>query len=159
MGSVRPLKTIKKVNIIKKQKITFIRGIPGSGKTTIAQKLNAELVEADMFFINKDGEYKHDKRFIKDAHSWCQQEMKRLLLAGHNVVVANTFIKKWEVENYLKLAQSLGLDLEVEVIEAKGRYQNVHGVPNEIVERMRNQYQTFVLVQMCNSENSKLDMA
>ncbi|MEZ9765626.1 AAA family ATPase [Vibrio splendidus] len=144
---------------MKKQKITFIRGIPGSGKTTIAQKLNAELVEADMFFINKDGEYKHVKRFIKDAHSWCQQEMKRLLLAGHNVVVANTFIKKWEVENYLKLAQSLGLDLEVEVIEAKGRYQNVHGVPNEIVERMRNQYQPFVLVQMWNSENSQLDMA
>ncbi|MFC1234409.1 AAA family ATPase [Vibrio sp. F74] len=144
---------------MRKQIITFIRGIPGSGKTTIAQKLNAELVEADMFFINKDGEYKHDKRFIKDAHSWCQQEMKRLLLAGHNVVVANTFIKKWEVENYLKLAQSLGLDLEVEVIEAKGRYQNVHGVPDEIVERMRNQYQPFVLVQMWNSENSKLDMA
>lgn len=144
---------------MKKQKITFIRGIPGSGKTTIAQKLNAELVEADMFFINKDGEYKHVKRFIKDAHSWCQQEMKRLLLAGHNVVVANTFIKKWEVENYLKLAQSLGLDLEVEVIEAKGRYQNVHGVPSEIVERMRNQYQPFVLVQMWNSENSQLDMA
>ncbi|MEZ9585747.1 AAA family ATPase [Vibrio cyclitrophicus] len=144
---------------MKKQKITFIRGIPGSGKTTIAQKLNAELVEADMFFIHKDGEYKHDKRFIKDAHSWCQQEMKRLLLAGHNIVVANTFIKKWEVENYLKLAQSLGLDLEVEVIEAKGRYQNVHGVPDESVERMRNQYQPFVLVQMWNSENNQLDMA
>lgn len=143
---------------MKKQKITFIRGIPGSGKTTIAQKLNAELVEADMFFIHKDGEYKHVKRFIKDAHSWCQQEMKRLLLAGHNVVVANTFIKKWEVENYLKLAQSLGLELEVEVIEAKGRYQNVHGVPDEVVERMRRQYESFELKLMLDSESSNLNL-
>ncbi|MEZ9398850.1 AAA family ATPase [Vibrio splendidus] len=128
-----------------KQKITLIRGIPGSGKTTMALEMDAALVEADQFFVNKDGEYHHDRRFIKDAHEWCQMEMKRLLLAGNDVVVANTFIKKWEILGYLKAVQSLGLDLDIEVLEASGEYPNVHGVPEDIVCRMKRQYEPFVL--------------
>ncbi len=128
-----------------KQKITLIRGIPGSGKTTIAHEMDAALVEADQFFVNKVGEYHHDRRLIKDAHEWCQMEMKRLLLAGNDVVVANTFIKKWEIVGYLKAVQSLGLDLDIEVLEAKGEYANVHGVPEDIVCRMKRQYEPFAL--------------
>ncbi|HCG7935015.1 TPA: ATP-binding protein [Vibrio parahaemolyticus] len=128
-----------------KQKITLIRGIPGSGKTTMALEMDAALVEADQFFVNKNGEYHHDRRFIKDAHEWCQMEMKRLLLAGNDVVVANTFIKKWEIVGYLKAVQSLGLDLDIEVLEARGEYANVHGVPKDIVCRMKRQYEPFVL--------------
>jgi tRNA uridine 5-carbamoylmethylation protein Kti12 len=124
-----------------RQKITFIRGIPGSGKTTMALKLNAKLVEADQFFENKDGEYKHNRRFIKDAHLWCQLEMKRLLLAGNDVVVANTFIKCWELEGYLKIVKSLELDIDVEVLEANGNFQNIHEVPEEIVARMKRQFE------------------
>ena len=128
-----------------KQKITLIRGIPGSGKTTLALEMDAALVEADQFFVHKDGKYHHDRRFIKDAHGWCQLEMKRLLLAGDDVVIANTFIKKWEIVGYLKAVQSLGLDLDIEVLEAKGEYANVHGVPEDIVCRMKRQFEPFAL--------------
>ncbi|MEZ9733277.1 AAA family ATPase [Vibrio cyclitrophicus] len=82
---------------MKKQKLTLIRGIPGAGKTTMASKLDARLVEADMFFVDKDGKYSHCPQYIKDAHAWCRLEMKRLLRAGYDVVVANTFIKGWEL--------------------------------------------------------------
>lgn len=59
-----------------RQKITFIRGIPGSSKTTMALKLNAKLVEAEQFFENRNSEYKQDRqRFIRDAHSWCQLDI------------------------------------------------------------------------------------
>lgn len=126
---------------MRRQKLTLIRGIPGSGKSTIASKLDAVLIEADQFFENRDGEYKFDRRFIKDAHAWCQFEMKRLLLAGNSVVVANTFVKRWEVERYLEIVHSLGLDIEIELLEAKGEFQNVHGVPNEVVARMKTQFE------------------
>ncbi len=128
-----------------KQKVTLIRGIPGSGKSTMALQMDATLIEADQFFVHKDGKYHHDRRFIKDAHAWCQLEMKRLLLAGDDVVIANTFIKKWEIVGYLKAVQSLGLDLDIEVLEARGEYANVHGVPEDIVCRMKRQYEPFVL--------------
>lgn len=107
--------------------------------------MDATLIEADQFFVHKDGKYHHDRRFIKDAHAWCQLEMKRLLLAGDDVVIANTFIKKWEIVGYLKAVQSLGLDLDIEVLEARGEYANVHGVPEDIVCRMKRQYEPFVL--------------
>lgn len=128
-----------------KQKVTLIRGIPGSGKTTMALDMDATLVEADQFFVHKDGKYRHDRRFIKDAHAWCQLEMKRLLLAGDDVVIANTFIEKWEIIGYLKAIQSLGLELDILVLEAKGEYPNVHGVPEEVVCRMKEQFEEFAL--------------
>lgn len=139
-----------------KQKITLIRGIPGSGKTTMALEMDATLIEADQFFVHKDGKYHHDRRFIKDAHAWCQLEMKRLLLAGDDVVIANTFIKKWEIVGYLKAVQSLGLDLDIEVLEARGEYANVHGVPEDIVCRMKEQYEEFALeTLMCSLRSNE----
>lgn len=89
-----------------------------------------------MFFIQENGDYVYQAQRIKDAHQWCQAETQRLLQQGFDVVVANTFIRKWEMQFYLDLADKL--DLELSIIEAKGRYQNIHGVPEAIVAQMRN---------------------
>jgi predicted kinase len=124
------------------QKLTLVRGIPGSGKSTYAKSLNSKLVETDQFFIDKDGTYQYENTLIKDAHNWCKLETKRLLKAGFNVVVANTFVKNWEMKFYKSLADDMGLDLEV--IEMTGNYPNVHGVPDAIVARMASQFETLV---------------
>ncbi|MCV5737299.1 ATP-binding protein, partial [Escherichia coli] len=80
-----------------KQTLTLVRGLPGSGKSTYAKTLDAVLVEADQFFINKNDTYQYDPALIKNAHAWCQLETKRLLRAEFDVVVANTFVKNWEM--------------------------------------------------------------
>jgi predicted kinase len=121
------------------QKLTLVRGIPGSGKSTYAKSLNSKLVEADQFFIDQDGTYQYDNTLIKDAHNWCKLETKRLLKAGFNVVVANTFVKNWEMKFYKSLADEMRL--EFEVVEMKGNYQNVHGVSDVIVARMASQFE------------------
>jgi len=141
---------------MKKQKLTLVRGVPGSGKTTLAKKIDAHLMEADLFFINQKGEYNFSSKLIKEAHAWCQLETKRMLRSGHSVVVANTFVRHWEMDFYLKLASKEGV--EVEIIEAQGNYKNVHGVSDEVVERMRNQYEPFVLKPIQGSESSQLSM-
>ncbi|WP_067587289.1 ATP-binding protein [Endozoicomonas ascidiicola] len=123
--------------------LILIRGVPGSGKTTKAKKEypNHVLYEADQYFTDLKGNYVFDPKKIQDAHKWCQAKAKMSLNAGKNVVVANTFTRIWEMKPYLMMAKRLGC--QVKVIEATGNYKNVHGVPDEKVEQMRERFENF----------------
>ena len=55
------------------KELILVRGICGSGKTTVAQLFSAFTLEADMYF-NQDGEYKFDASKLKDAHQWCKDQ-------------------------------------------------------------------------------------
>ena len=113
-----------------KNEIVLIRGLPGSGKTTVAKNMNAyEHFEADMFLLI-DGEYVYDASKIKAAHDWCVAQAKESLEKGLNVVVSNTFVKLWEMDRYIKLGYPH------RVIEMNNRWKNVHGVPEDKIEEM-----------------------
>lgn len=115
--------------------LVLIRGLPGSGKSTLAKSMQGYMhFEADMYFT-RDGEYIFDHSKIKDAHAWCQWWVKDNLSRGYKVVVSNTFTQKWEMQPYLDMAEHLGVP--VRIIEANGNFQNMHGVPDEAIERMR----------------------
>lgn len=126
-----------------KQIIYIIRGVPGSGKTTEAKRMmdgdpDLQHFEADMFFETK-GEYNFNFAKIKEAHEWCQSQVHECLKNGKSVIVSNTFVRKWEMEVYIKMAKELGINYEIK--RMIGGFQNVHGVPETIVERMRRDFQ------------------
>lgn len=123
------------------QKLILVRGVPGSGKSTYAEQLPAILVEADQFFIDRWGNYQFDRRLLNDAHNWCQLEAKRLLLAGFDVVVANTFVKSWQMKFYIDLASDLNIELTV--IEMTNYYQNQHNVPQLIIDKMASEFESY----------------
>lgn len=107
--------------------LVLIRGLPGSGKSTMAKVLSQvgyEHFEADMFF-EQDGRYQFDSTRIKEAHAWCRRHTQAALARGARVVVANTFTRLNEMEPYFSMTSN------IRVIEAVGRWQNVHGVPEE----------------------------
>lgn len=124
--------------------ITLIRGLPGSGKTTLAKKmvknrLNTEYVEADMYFIDDSGKYVYDKTRIKAAHIWRFREVRRLVESGKDVVVSNTFVKLQDMEPYRHLAKECGVPIRVIVMTEN--YGSVHDVPRRVIDRMRKNWE------------------
>ena len=124
-------------------KLVIIRGASGSGKSTYAKTNYRGYVnyEADQYFYRPDGIYQFDFRFLKNAHQWCQQKVEHAMLDGENIVVSNTFVQLWEMQAYLDLAKQYGY--EVEVIEMKTQYQNIHDVPDDKVQSMIARFQPY----------------
>jgi predicted kinase len=125
------------------EKVLYIvRGCPGSGKSTLAKTLGGQHYEADMFFINENGEYNFDFTKIKDAHQWCQGMVKTdMILEYPKVVVSNTFTQDWEMEPYFEMAKEYGYKVFSLIVENRHGGVNEHGVPEEKLEQMRNRFE------------------
>ncbi|UUZ77437.1 hypothetical protein LP414_09555 [Polaromonas sp. P1(28)-13] len=93
-----------------------------------------EHYEADMFFV-VNGQYRYDASRIRDAHRWCQLMTRQALAKGEKVVVSNTFTQLREMEPYLTMTKN------IRVVEATGKWQNRHGVPGQMLERMAQRWE------------------
>lgn len=117
--------------------IVLIRGLPGSGKSTMAKRefpLHAHY-EADAYFVGDDAVYRYNPNQIRNAHEWCQASAEKAVKSCRDVVVSNTFTQLWEMKPYFDIAERNGAS--VRVIVATGDYGNTHGVPPEAIDRMR----------------------
>lgn len=121
--------------------LTICRGISGSGKSTFAKTLGGQHYEADMYFIDEEGNYNFDVTKIKDAHQWCQSFVETdMVLEYPKIVVSNTFTQDWEMEPYFKLAKEYGYTVFTIVVENRHGGVNQHGVPQDKLEQMRNRF-------------------
>ena len=125
------------VNVDTEQDFILVRGASGSGKSTFVKKNypNHYHLETDMYWYNDNGDYNFDPTQLATAHKWCQEETLKALESGKDVIVSNTFIKKWEIDPYLDMAHKL--NIHPTIIRLTAQYDNVHGVPLEVVKRMR----------------------
>lgn len=117
----------------------IIRGIPGSGKTTLANNMRSAgmvdcVVEADQYMVDHEGNYFFDPASLRYCHERCQDEVKLALAVGANCAVANTFTRKWEMKPYFDMAERGGHNV-TEII-CGGRFGSIHGVPQEKIEDM-----------------------
>jgi predicted kinase len=121
--------------------LTICRGIPGSGKSTFAKTLGGQHYEADMFFIDEEGNYNFDVSKIKDAHQWCQSIVKTdMILEYPKIVVSNTSTQEWEMEPYFTLAKEYGYTVFTIVVENRHGGVNQHGVPEDKLQMMKDRF-------------------
>jgi len=123
--------------------LVLLRGLPGSGKSTAAKLFNkAPHFEADMYFMDADGNYQFDFTKIKDAHNWCRHSTMDAMKKGYPVVVvSNTFTQEWEMEAYYLLAEELGYMVVSMIVENRHDGKNIHGVPEDKLEIMKNRFE------------------
>lgn len=120
--------------------LIIVRGLPGSGKSTLAKLIGGEHIETDMFFL-KNGEYKFDATKLKEAHNWCQLRCRLSMAAkAPKIVVSNTFTQEWEMEEYLKLAETFKYNVHTIVVENRHGGKNVHNVPEETLVKMKERF-------------------
>jgi predicted kinase len=121
----------------------LIRGLPGSGKSTVAKLFDKALhFEADMYFLDADGNYHFDASKIKNAHNWCRHSVMDAMKEGHPiVVVSNTFTQEWEMEVYYLLAEELGYRVTSMIVENRHEGKNIHGCPDDKIEKMKTRFE------------------
>jgi predicted kinase len=99
--------------------VIFLRGISGSGKSTIcnylSQALGSEKVvvcSADDYFI-KNGVYKFEIEKAADAHNQCVNSMKIALQSPtiRYIIMDNTHTQLWHLANAENIANQHGAEL------------------------------------------------
>ena len=135
--------------------LTIIRGLPGSGKSSyalsicegfVSQGIKSGICSADDFFTVK-GVYTFDGSKLAEAHADCQRRTDLCLQAGMNVIVANTFTCRWEMQPYLSMAETHNARVVVVdcfdggMDDATLAATNVHGVPESSIALMRGRWE------------------
>jgi predicted kinase len=128
--------------------VIIVRGLSGSGKSTMVEKLSRDRKYKDVFicsadhYYQKDGKYQYDSEKIVDAHNYCMRRFLNELPMRHDAIfVDNTNMRRWEFMGYIQVAQALGFT--VEIVEVKRDINecvkaNVHGVPEICIISMNN---------------------
>ncbi len=131
----------------------IVRGLSGSGKSSIARELVNDVwysesesfvkdfYSADDYFTDKHGNYNFDPNKLKEAHEQCQKNVEIAMQKPcvYKVAVANTFSQAWEAEPYFKLAEKY--DYHPFVLECQNDFGNIHGVPQKSIDKMKERWE------------------
>jgi predicted kinase len=121
----------------------IMRGIPGSGKSTVAAMLRADgvICSTDEFWTQPDGSYLFDKDRLQEAHQDTLRRFRDALKAGKSPVICdNTNVRRRYFADYIAAAEGAGYRVHVVHVEADSvamaAERNSHNVKPETVARM-----------------------
>ena len=144
--------------------LTLIRGLPGSGKTWIADAIQARAdstpkkliawFEADLWFQDHNGG-KFDANNLPEAHAWCRRMAQYALQDNIDVVVSNTFTRLWELQPYLDMVRQLGVSLQVVYVQSD--FESVHAVPPATLAKMEGRWEEFNLKEWRRKNEQQSD--
>ena len=148
------------------EKIMYImRGLPGSGKSSVARELGkgGAILSTDDFFMI-EGEYKYDPSMIGYAHTWNQGRADQAIKAGVSpIVIDNTNVAGWQAKPYVERAVANGYRVEVKEPTTSWKFnaeelaeKNTHEVPLDVIQQMVRDWEPNLSAEdILNSEKPK----
>jgi len=129
--------------------LIILRGLPGSGKTTLAEVLSEAgkypVFSVDDYFTDENGHYEFRFQENHLAYKQCEEGVRTAMQHGApKIILHNTFTMEWEMEPYFKLAAEFGYRLHVLTVENRHGSANVHDIPEEHVARMRDKFRVLL---------------
>lgn len=121
--------------------LIIVRGLPGSGKSTLAELFgDAHICTADDYHMVGD-KYDWKPENVATSHFKCQEKCERLMKIGsQKIAVANTSTTANEMAPYYALASKYGYKVFSIIVENRHGGVNVHNVPDETIQKMRNRF-------------------
>lgn len=126
----------------------ILRGVPGCGKSTLAEELKAMAMiagyhaveaSADEYRMTEGGMYVFDPSQTHMCHVKCQRKVEDGMMAGAQwVIVHNTSIRQRDLRPYTELASKYHYKIVSLVVENRHGGKDVHQVPQEAREDMAN---------------------
>lgn len=125
-------------------KVLFVvRGIPGSGKSSLAKMLCPldDICESDKYFYH-NGRYEFDSTQLNQANDWCKAQVeKRMQIGTDRIAVTNTFIHDYELSPYFDLSNKYGYKVISLIVENRHSSENINGLDTQLLDTMRQQFQ------------------
>ncbi len=136
---------------VQKGTLLLLRGLPGSGKTTLAKALNhsfgCPIFSIDDYFTDPEtGRYffKYQENHL--AYKQCEESAREALSNGHAmVIVHHTFTLDWEMEPYFLMASQFNCILHVVTVENYHGGQNEHDIQEEQMLKMAEKYKVKLM--------------
>lgn len=120
----------------------IIRGIPGSGKSTLGLAIAPENCYAadDYFDRYHEGVFKPQR--IQQAHEFCKRNVEDALEAEEpHVAVCNTFTRLWEYRDYIDLGNYYDYTVHIMTVENHHKNRSVHNVPQDKIDEMIDRFE------------------
>jgi len=121
----------------------LIRGLPGSGKSTIAEYIQKNL-NKDLNGIAYCTIFSHDYRgtkAFKESQSLIESEVDKCMATGiPNIIVHNVMSEGWEYETLIHMAEDYDYRIFSLVVEDRHGSDSVHTIPQQSLNRAEEKF-------------------
>lgn len=131
---------------MQKKHLIILRGLPGSGKTTLAKIISENgkypIFSVDDYFTNnQNSEYVFDFSKNHIAYKKCLENCENAMKENkEKIILHNVFSMEWEIKPYLEMANKYNYTVHIASVENYHNSKNTHAISEEQIQKMASKY-------------------